>query len=128
MKYYRDETGEVFAYLADGSEDEFIAAALSPMTDAEVDLHLNPPERPRTADQVEAEERAWRDAAVNSVLWLRERHRDEQDLGRTTTLSAAEFSELLNYLQELRDWPQSEQFPVIEHRPSAPTWLADQVQ
>ena len=32
------------------------------------------------------------------------------------------------YLQDLRDWPQSDQFPVVEHRPVAPSWIADQSQ
>jgi hypothetical protein len=60
------------------------------------------------------------------VLWLRERHRDEQDLQRSTTLSDERFAELLTYLQSLRDWPQSEQFPEIEHRPVAPPWIVEQ--
>ena len=129
MKYYRDaESGEVYAFLADGSEDEFIGSTLSAMTDAEVDLHLNPPAKPKTADQIEADERAWRDTAVTGVLWLRERHRDEQDLGRETTLSVEQFGELLSYLQDLRDWPQSEHFPGLERRPVAPPWIAGQTQ
>lgn len=73
-------------------------------------------------------EREWRDRALIDVRWLRERHRDEQDMERGTTLSAEQFGELLGYLQELRDWPQSEHFPVLEHRPNAPPWIADQTQ
>lgn len=74
------------------------------------------------------DERAWRDNALLDVRWLRERHRDEQDLQRATTLTSEQFTELLGYLQQLRDWPQSELFPAIEHRPVAPPWLADQSQ
>jgi len=73
-------------------------------------------------------ERAWRNSEVERVKWLRERHRDEQDLQAETTLSAEQFAQLLTYLQELRDWPQSEQFPVLEHRPITPPWIADQTQ
>lgn len=68
-------------------------------------------------------ERAWRDSALLEVRWLRERHRDEQDLQRNTTLSSDQFSELLGYMQHLRDWPQSALFPDFEHRPIPPIWL-----
>lgn len=73
-------------------------------------------------------ERQWRDSELAVRQWLRDRHRDEQDLDRETTLSADQFAELLAYLQDLRDWPQSDQFPVVEHRPVAPAWIADQSQ
>ena len=129
MKYYRNvETGGVHAFAADGSEDDFIFDCLVPMTAAEVEAHTNPPPTPKTQEQLEAAERAWRDASVSAVLWLRERHRDEQDLQRSTTLTGERFAELLAYLQSLRDWPQSEQFPEAEHRPVAPPWIAEQTQ
>lgn len=72
-------------------------------------------------------ERAWRNGEVDNVKWLRERHRDEQDLQKPTTLTDAQFAELLGYLQALRDWPQSESFPDVEQRPVAPSWIADLV-
>ena len=80
------------------------------------------------SDDIAARERAWRDGELSARQWLRDRHRDEQDLDRETTLSADQFAELLGYLQDLRDWPQSGQFPVVEHRPVAPPWIADQSQ
>jgi hypothetical protein len=47
MKYYRDpNTSEIFAYEADGSQDEHIKQGLVRMTDAEVHAHLNPPLAP----------------------------------------------------------------------------------
>lgn len=126
MKYYRHEvTGDVYAFESDGSQDSFIGDDLVLMTDEQVEAHVNPPP---AREQLEAAEREWRDASVNAVLWLRERHRDEQDLQRSTTLTPAQFAELLNYLQALRDWPQSAAFPVIERRPVAPPWIAEQTQ
>lgn len=80
-----------------------------------------------TSDEVAAQERAWRDGELLARQWLRDRHRDEQDLGRATTLSDAQFAELLEYLQGLRDWPQSESFPDVTFRPVAPGWIAEQV-
>lgn len=73
-------------------------------------------------------ERSWRDAELVSVMWLRERHRDQLEIAREPTLSAEQFTELLEYMQDLRDWPQSPDFPSAEHRPAAPAWIAEQTQ
>lgn len=114
----RDDSGQIigrFANLQPGLAEEWLEdddAALSAISAAEL----------------AAAERGWRDAALTDVRWLRERHRDEQDLERGTTLSGEQFGELLSYLQDLRDWPQSEQFPQIKHRPIMPPWIADQTQ
>jgi hypothetical protein len=35
VKYYKDENGSVFAYEADGSQDEFISENLTPITESE---------------------------------------------------------------------------------------------
>lgn len=83
---------------------------------------------PVSLEQLAAVERDWRDAEVSSTEWLVTRHRDEQDLQRETTLSAAQFAELLIYRQALRDWPQSPDFPKVEQRPVAPLWIAGQTQ
>lgn len=69
--------------------------------------------------------RAWRDSEIESVKWLRERHRDESDLNIAHTLMADQFGELLTYMQALRDWPQTAEFPVEESRPVAPAWIAE---
>lgn len=80
------------------------------------------------APDPDALERAWRDAELASVMWLRERHRDQVEISVQTTLSAEQFAALLVYMQDLRDWPQSTDFPDIEHRPVAPAWVADQTE
>ena len=71
-------------------------------------------------------EREWRDGALSAVLWLRERHRDQLELSDSATLTAEQFNELLVYMQGLRDWPQSPDFPDTQHRPTAPEWIAEQ--
>ena len=43
MKYFKSPTGEVFAYESDGSQDAWIKPDLVPMTQAEIEAHLNPP-------------------------------------------------------------------------------------
>jgi hypothetical protein len=71
------------------------------------------------------QERLWRSSSLSANQWLVARHRDEQDLGRVTTLTAMQYLELLEYRQMLREWPESSQFPQTPARPAAPHWLAD---
>jgi hypothetical protein len=80
-----------------------------------------------TDEQIMSKERAWRDAELASVMWLRERHRDQQEIGGSTTLSSDQFAELLVYMQALRDWPQTSEFPDSLYRPVPPSWIAQQV-
>lgn len=78
--------------------------------------------------QIADNERAWRDGQLSSVKWLRERHRDQQDIGGACTLTDDQFQELLVYMQSLRDWPQSPGFPEQTLRPVPPDWIASQTQ
>jgi hypothetical protein len=71
-----------------------------------------------------AAERTWRQSALAATEWRVTRHRDEQELGRGTTLKAQQYLELLEYRQALRDWPGSGAYPSSASRPSAPQWLA----
>lgn len=80
------------------------------------------------APDVAGDERNWRDSELSSVIWLRDRHRDQLDLGAETALTPEQFTELLVYMQTLRDWPQSADFPDSQYRPVAPPWIAEQTQ
>lgn len=76
------------------------------------------------ADQAPSKaERSWRQASLSATEWLVTRHRDEQELGRGTLLKAAQYLELLEYRQALRDWPDSSHFPEVVFRPVAPEWM-----
>lgn len=68
--------------------------------------------------------RTWRQSSLSATEWWVTRHRDEQALGRGTTLKAAQYLQLLEYRQALRDWPDSSRFPSPVSRPTAPEWLA----
>lgn len=74
------------------------------------------------------QERGWRDAELASVMWLRERHRDQLEIDAPTSIDGEQFKELLVYMQALRDWPQSTDFPDVQHRPAAPPWIAEQLE
>lgn len=80
-------------------------------------------DRPEDPNYIILRERSWRDTAISQVIWLRERHRDQLDIGVDTTLSAEQFSELLMYMQSLREWPRSEAFPDSSARPEPPPFL-----
>lgn len=67
--------------------------------------------------------RLWRQSSLSATEWWVTRHRDEQELGRGTTLKAAQYLELLEYRQALRDWPGSSLFPSTVSQPLVPTWL-----
>jgi hypothetical protein len=83
---------------------------------------------PQSVESLQASERAWRDSLLDSAVWLRDRHRDQLEIGSETTLIADQFQGLLVYMQALRDWPQSPDFPDREHRPVAPDWIAAQIE
>ncbi|WP_434562574.1 phage tail assembly chaperone [Pseudomonas sp. R1-6] len=81
-----------------------------------------------SSEQSVAFERNWRDLEVRKTDWLVARHRDERDLVLAPTLTVEQFPQLLAYRQALRDWPQAADFPSLESRPIAPSWLAIQTQ
>lgn len=53
MKYYKVGS-QVYAFLADGSEDSFIPEGASPLSDDEIYAVLNPPPYVPTREEVEA--------------------------------------------------------------------------
>ncbi|MFJ2285940.1 phage tail assembly chaperone [Pseudomonas iridis] len=81
-----------------------------------------------TAEALEGIERAWRDAQLMQTDNLVIRHRDEHEDGSATTLSAEQYAELQAFRRALRNWPEGEEFPLVDHRPVVPSWLAGQTQ
>ncbi|POD72283.1 hypothetical protein [Pseudomonas syringae] len=68
-------------------------------------------------------ERSWRNAQLATTDGLVNRHRDELEGGLLTTLADAQYIELQTYRRELREWPESDEFPKSERRPTVPVWL-----
>ena len=60
---------------------------------------------PPTTEELFDRLRGQRDAHINSVLWMRERHSDELGLGTEPTLTPEQYTALLTYIQALRDLP-----------------------
>jgi hypothetical protein len=140
--YYSKSTGCTYlAGVHDGrmpvdavliSKDRYNAVIASPAPgmvrdhDAEgLPILIDPPAK--TLDELSGEERSWRDAEIDRVKWLRERHRDQLEIGEQTTLAPEQFNELLIYVQSLRDWPAMPEFPAEESRPVVPDWVAAQI-
>ena len=114
MIYYKNKTGEVFAYETEEERQEWGASELVEMTEAEVEAHLNP--QP-TAEQLADTTRAKRDRLIESVRWRIERHSDELALGSEPT---EPLEPLLQYVQALRDVPQQSGFPEAVEWPQCP--------
>ncbi|MDS9873554.1 phage tail assembly chaperone [Pseudomonas protegens] len=126
MRYFTNpRTNEVHAYDDDAAE-QFIPSYLLPMSDEAVQSYIASASAPLL--DAATEERNWRDVELTSVLWLRERHRDQLEIEAPATLTVEQFKELLVYMQALRDWPQSADFPDVKHRPAAPPWIAEQLE
>lgn len=67
--------------------------------------------------------RAWRNQELAASQWLVDRDRDEHAAGNPMTLSTDQYHELLDYRQDLRDWPSIANFPKDFSKPLAPVWL-----
>lgn len=123
--YYRTDTGERVEHTELGDLPDGLAhePRPSPHHDYIDGAWALNEARKRAAEQ--AAERAWRNMQIASVEWLRNRHRDQLEIGAPTTLTSGQYQELLTYIQALRDWPQSEIFPSQTGRPQPPEWLVN---
>ncbi|CAI8907045.1 Phage tail protein [Pseudomonas chlororaphis] len=83
---------------------------------------------PQSPEQLAEVERFWRFRQLSTTDGVVTRHRDELEDGVTTTLTPEQYTELQAYRRALRDWPENGEFPLAEHRPVAPPWLADELQ
>jgi hypothetical protein len=81
-----------------------------------------------TSDELALAERIWRDKQLAATDGVVTRHRDEMEGGTVTTLTSDQYGALQAYRRALRNWPESGEFPLVEHRPVAPHWLAMQLQ
>lgn len=62
-----------------------------------------------------------RTGLLSSTDWYSIRQRDQLDHGSTPTLTPEQYSELLTYRQQLRDWPVSGD--TNEAFPTKPAWM-----
>ncbi|WEK38686.1 MAG: phage tail assembly chaperone [Candidatus Brevundimonas colombiensis] len=67
-----------------------------------------------------------RDAEIADLRWMIDRHRDETEMERTTTLSADAYAALLDHIQALRDVPAQADFPDAIDWPVLPAGPTEQ--
>jgi len=87
---------------------------------------VDPP--PPSPEVLAAIERVWRDGQLAATDGVVSRHRDEVEEGRETTLTPTQYTELQAYRRALRNWPETGEFPLIDHRPLPPLWLTELFQ
>jgi len=78
-----------------------------------------------TVEEQKSAERIWRDLQLSLTDGVVSRHRDEVESQMATTLTAEQYTALQLYRRQLRDWPENGEFPLIDHRPAAPSWLIE---
>lgn len=78
---------------------------------------------PLTTDELAALARRRRDQEIAEVQWLIERHRGELALQRSTTLMPDDYLLVLQHVQDLRDVPEQDGFPMSIDWPQLPPEL-----
>lgn len=78
-------------------------------------------------EQLSAEKRAERNEAINSIIWRIQRYEQQRDLGIETTDNEQMYKNILEYIQYLRDIPDTLLFPDIEVK-SFDEWLKSKVR
>ncbi|AOE80028.1 hypothetical protein A7318_15915 [Pseudomonas lurida] len=76
-------------------------------------------------DQLQKQERVWRDTQLARTDPLITRHRDELEFAEATTLTDERYRQLQSYRSKLRSWPELTDFPAEAHRPLQPEWFAE---
>lgn len=69
--------------------------------------------------------RALRDAQLRLALDVIDRHRNQKEIDRPTTITAAEYVAILGYVEDLRNLPEQSGFPLDVSWPEIPSPLAD---
>lgn len=81
MKYFRNtQSGEIFAYENDGSQDHLITQELVPMSAAEVELHINSVRQPTAADVDVERDRRMAAGLEFKGTWFQSRPSDHENI------------------------------------------------
>ena len=83
---------------------EHLVSPVNTTVNTDGSITFTPP-APPSNDELFNLLRSERDNRINSILWMRERHADELELGKETTLTPEQYTALLTYIQTLRDLP-----------------------
>ena len=78
---------------------------------------------PPSAEAIAARIRAERDAKIDALQWIIQRHQSEIALGLTPTLNEPDYLALQAYVQQLRDVPTQPGFPMSIEWPEPPLFI-----
>lgn len=115
-------SAEYHAELMEGQSQGRVIA----WDDDGVPVLVDPPEP--SDQELATTERVWRDLRLSETDGVVTRHRDELEEGIEPTLTVEQYTELQEYRRALRNWPESDEFPLAEHRPVTPTWLSQTIR
>jgi hypothetical protein len=90
------------------------------LTDEQAQVLQNPAP---SIDSLAASARAQRNAYLEQLQPLYVRHKSQIDLGMATTLTSAQFVDLLTLMEALRNVPEQAGFPTTCVWPTVPAWL-----
>lgn len=111
-KIINEETHEVI--IGVGVDEEYYKEI--GMSEMDVELAYNglwyeagyAPVKPEpTVLEIKAEMRAIRDDYINDIEWRVSRYRDQKEMGVETSDTEEEYTKVLQYIQYLRDYPES---------------------
>lgn len=111
-KIINEETHEVI--IGVGVDEEYYKEI--GMSEMDVELAYNglwyeagyTPVKPEpTVLEIKAEMRAIRDDYINDIEWRVSRYRDQKEMGVETSDTEEEYTKVLQYIQYLRDYPES---------------------
>ena len=83
---------------------EHLVSPANTIVNVDGSITFTPP-APPSSEELFTSLRTERDMLISAVLWMRERHADELELGKETTLTPEQYAALLTYIQALRDLP-----------------------
>ena len=67
--------------------------------------------------------RLWIEASIGTSEGLVSQYRDARDLGERLPITVEQFTELLTWRRDVRDWPQAKGYPAEATRPATPDWI-----
>lgn len=100
---WRELTQDEITAAGMGGYEQFVSP-LTATVNADGSITFTPP-APPSSEELFTSLRTERDMLISAVLWMRERHADELELGKETTLTPEQYTALLTYIQALRDLP-----------------------
>ena len=98
MNHFKDKDNKVWAFEADGSQDNLIAPGLTRMSDAEVEKHRNPP---KTPEHLKALAKAAKASKVSKLKVMTKAGRsfNGDDKARVALSEAIQAAKILNLVE-----------------------------